>query len=185
MASNKVHVIKVKEVQKQIISKPDEKNVQVPKKQEKEQKLAISILYYLSVFVGPIFALVSASLLCLWSIPNVLEQPEYWILDFVIQFLAGSSGCLQNILGSEYWADFKFKNRWVSYLILTTLQISTLFSVITAYHFIWTAGLGYYHPMPMGHHFGAFGILVTYHIGVWFRYSTVNTLLLRAVGSRR
>ena len=170
MASNKVHAIKVKEVPKVIITKPNEKTVEIHQTQDKEQTLYISILYYLSVFTGPIFAIISGSFLCLWPIPNVLEQPEYWMLDQVTRVLAVCSGNLQNLFGTEYWADFKFKNRWATYLILTILQISTYCVVSTIYNLIWTAGLGYYQPMPMSQHIGAFGILIAYHIGVWFRY---------------
>ena len=171
MASNKVHAIKVKEVPKVVITKPNEKTVQVHQTQDKEQTLYVSILYYLSVFTGPIFAIISGSFLCLVPISNVLEQPEYWMLDQVTRVLAGCNGNLQNLFGTEYWADFKFKNRWATYLILTILQISTYCVVITIYNLIWTTGLGYYHPMPMSQHIGAFGILTAYHIGVWFRYA--------------
>ena len=170
MTSNKVHAIKVKEVPKIVITRPNEKNVQEHQKQDKEQTLFVSIFYYLSVFTGPIFAIISGSFLCMWPIPNVIEQPEYWLLDQLTRVLAGCNGNLQNLFGTEYWADFKFKNRWATYLILTILQLSAYCVVCTVYNLIWTAGLGYYQPMPMSQHIGAFGILTAYHIGVWFRY---------------
>ena len=169
MASNKVHEIIVKEGPKIVISELNEKNnVHTHKKQE--LSLLFSILYYLSVFSGPILALISGSFLCLLPMRNVLKQPEYWMQDHLTRVLAMGYGNVQNLFGAEYWADFKFKNRWATYLIMTILQISTYCVVITIYNLIWTTGLGYYHPMPMSQHIGAFGILTAYHIGVWFRY---------------
>ena len=134
-----------------------------------DQGSFLSILYYLSILLGPICALFCGSLLCLVPIHNELKQPFYWYEGQLCRMFAAGPMILQNIFGIEYWADFTFSNKWTSWNILGGLCLIINPIVIIAYYLTWT-NLGYYPPLPMSQHLGGSSCIIAMNAVTWFRY---------------
>ena len=55
----------------------------------------------------------------------------------------------KNLLRAEYWSNFTFKNKWVSFLILAVVGITTYTGIIIGYYILWVEYQGLSLPLPM------------------------------------
>ena len=109
-----------------------------------------SVLHHISILSGPIFALLAGSFLCLVPIHNVMEQPQYWYEDQFCRAMALVPLMIsKNLLRAEYWSNFTFKNKWVSFLILAVVGITTYTGIIIGYYILWVEYQGLSLPLPM------------------------------------
>ena len=109
-----------------------------------------SVLHYISIISGPVFALLAGSFLCLVPIHNVMEQPQYWYEDQFCRAMALVPLMIgKNLLRAEYWSNFAFKNKWVSFLILAGVGVTTYTGIIIGYYILWVEYQGLSLPLPM------------------------------------
>ena len=98
----------------------------------------MSFIHHISVLGGPILTTLIASVYCLIPQHNILKEPCYWY-EFhlcagiaVIPFLSW----LVHPCTTEHWANLPMKNRWKSYIYLTSMALCAWMVMIIGYQFI-------------------------------------------------
>ena len=74
------------------------------------------------------------------------------------------------ILLGIYWANFRYRNNWVSYLQLTALGVGLYVVSGLGYHYLWTNLLGHSAPAGFGFIIGITISIWTVYFLSWFRY---------------
>ena len=132
-----------------------------------------SILYYISILSGPLFAATAGSFLCLIPMHNVLEHPEYWYEEVTCRILA--AGILYpviNLIRTEYWSNLFFGKRVQTYMLFIAVSPIVLFSSYITYLYFWNIHLELFLPMPLNHIVGGSVLLIIITVFLRFRYTS-------------
>ena len=132
-----------------------------------------SILYYISILSGPLFAATAGSFLCLMPMHNVLEHPEYWYEEVTCRILA--AGILYpviNLIRTEYWSNLFFGKRVQTYMLFIAVSPIVLFSSYITYLYFWNIHLELFLPMPLNHIVGGSVLLIIITVFLRFRYTS-------------
>ena len=98
-----------------------------------------------------------------------MVEPEYWyefhlLVQVFMPFHIGTA-----MLYGKYFANFTYKNIWMSYLILYGLGLASYLVTTLAYYWIWTNILGNYAPMPWTYYFAGFVPICVAFFANWYR----------------
>ena len=130
---------------------------------------ATTAFHYTSILFGPILTCVSASLICLVPLPNVMEHPEYWFEEMFLRFLAETPLLMSLFLvHSIYWSGFWFNKKLVIFAFVIGKGSCTCLIYWIVYHVIWTYALGFPPPVPFGIYAPGSLAILTVIIGFWF-----------------
>ena len=128
----------------------------------------VSALYYLSIFSGPVYAVASSSFITLVPIHNVMQEPSYWYEDQFLRMCTGLPMIFQNIYGAEYWNDFTWEDKRMSYIVFTGISFGFYIGSTVIFYFIWT-GMGYFPPLPISSHLAGSSLILAMNAAMWFR----------------
>ena len=74
----------------------------------------------------------------------------------------------QNIYGAEYWNDFTWEDKRMSYIIFTGISFGFYIGAAVIFYFIWT-GMGYFPPLPISSHLSGSSLILAMNAAMWFR----------------
>ena len=132
----------------------------------------ISCFHYVSAFTGPILACALGALFCIVPAHNVLEEPEYWYeFQLTVMLVLPFLYLIGLLVVAEYWANFTFENRLISYIFLLSLALGVHVGTIAIYYYFWTVRLGYIQPMPFSMYIAANNSFTAICLALWFRLS--------------
>ena len=164
MLNNKIHVVVNEEVEN------------ASNRQEQEDATnqgSLSVVYYLSILSGPLLACVCGSFLTLIPIHNILEEPNYWLEDFIYRILAGGAiATSQNAIRAECWSNFHFKKRLITYIWLIVIGHGLGICAFGAHFYIWIVHFGHSQPLPLGHFMVGTALVIAINTTIYFRYET-------------
>ena len=130
---------------------------------------ATTAFHYTSILFGPILTCVSASLICLVPLPNVMEHPEYWFEEMFLRFLAETPLLMSLFLvHSIYWSGFWFNKKLVIFASVIGMGSCTCLIYWITCHLVWSYVLGFPPPVPFGIYAPGSLAILTIIIGFWF-----------------